>query len=356
MLATLVMTVAVFTFLLLLGNVLREIFELLASGRASLPLVARAFGLLVPFVLAFSLPIGLLTATLLLFGRLSADQELTAIRAGGISLTALVAPVIVFSVLMAGVCAAFNLHISPAARIAFKELKETMLRERGAALLESGRFIELGNMTLYAREVDGLRMRGVMIFGSTNEVVDGRTNFVRNLDVYAPEAELRVNERGMPAALRLHDVQGLMLRGGERQPFFMSDYEHPIRDFMERPTRGPKLSHMTLAQLLEERRRRRAEGVNVTPITVQIHRNLSFSCACVSFALVGIPLGIRAHRRETNIGIALALLLLAAYYAFLIVGQSLDTNPQLHPELIVWLPNVLFQGVGSWLLWRANRN
>jgi lipopolysaccharide export LptBFGC system permease protein LptF len=68
-----------------------------------------------------------------------------------------------------------------------------------------------------------------------------------------------------------------------------------------------------------------------------------------------VPLGVTAHRRETSIGFAMGLIVAVAYFLFVIIGDTLRANPNAHPELLVWFPNVLFIALGALLFRRLAR-
>ena len=85
------------------------------------------------------------------------------------------------------------------------------------------------------------------------------------------------------------------------------------------------------------------------------HEKFAMGFSVISFALIGIPLGISSSRKETSANLFLALGLALAYY-FMMMGISwMDGMRQYRPDLLLWAPNFLYQGIGFWLFIRTDR-
>jgi lipopolysaccharide export system permease protein len=373
-LASLVMTVAVFTFILLVGNVLKEVLALLVNRQATFGAVAQAVALLIPYVLVYALPMGLLTSTLLVFGRFSADHELTAVRAGGVSLIALITPVLLVSVALSGLCALINTQWAPECHVAYQKVLYRIGVRSPVALLTEKTFIrDFKGYIVYASKVDGQELKDVLIYNLTGDRID---SYIR-----AASGTVRMDAAGHKLKVQLRDAWRLGVTEGKRVAGYMGEWELPDVEVAPPPEQPVGLIDMTFLQLRDELRdlEQRLGGAIpftkgatnapplaahvleehrrdlTTPVKVQIHRQVSFSFACLGFTLIGIPLGIRAHRRETTFGIAVAIVLVLIYHSFFVLGQALETRPEYAPHLLLWLPNFLFQAVGIVLLWRANR-
>lgn len=349
-LATLLMTVLVFTFVLLLGNLFKEIAALIASGQVAPGFLLKAIGLLIPYVLVFSLPMGMLTATLLVFGRFSADHELTAARAGGISLLSLSAPVLAIGVLMSALSGWMNLQVAPQCRVAYKTMLFEYGLENTAALLTEKGFTDFPDHRVYVGSISGDTLRDVVIYQH-----DEAGNL--KLRMHAEEASLGVDAKTEQVMLTLRSVDGFEFSDGKERTFVYSKYGpmalgNKTEASKQRP---PKLKELGFGQLRARIAELKQQGKDPTPAQIQLHQKVALSFACIGFTLIGIPLAIRTHRRETNIGIAMALVLVTAYYGLIVLGQALEGHPGLLPHLWMWAPNFLFQGIGCVLLWKMNR-
>ncbi len=392
-LAALLLTVTVFAFVVILLNGLREVLPLLFGGHVRLWLVVKAFALLIPFACVYALPMGFITATLLVFGRFSADQELTAARAGGVSLLALISPVLLLSLLCCALSVWFNTEIGPRSRVAFINLKYELIGDLANTQIPEGRFIrQFPGYIFYVEKNNKGDLQNVMIYQLQQE-----TNVIG--EILAAHGRLNPDRAANQLVVDLTDAR--MIIFSQHGNFISSSprisYILSTNLTLHRATK-PKISDMTFWQLRQELRElkqlnlstnatnstvdtgslqrmnlslgtnaspaetamflREAEKMRVSQIgqaQVALHRQIAFSFACFGFTLIGIPLGIRVHRRETNIGIGIALMLVVFYYAFIMLGESLASHPELYPHLILWIPNFLFQGIGAVLLWRANR-
>jgi lipopolysaccharide export system permease protein len=372
-LASLLITVGIFTFMLLIGNVLKEVLPLLVSGAIGLKVLAEAIGLLIPFVWVFALPMGMLTATLLIFGRFSADQEWTAARASGLSLLSLISPILLLSLFLCGVSAYVNTYLGPKCREAYTKLFWKVKTDLVKMQFPEGQYIrDYKDYILYiGKNRNNSDLEDIMIYHKGPDSED---------TIHARRGNLDIDSTPNQAKLTLYDTRVLsrtkertMSMGGAPRATFEFSIGQPswahqtsvsdmtflqLRDELhdlESRLSTPPTHNMNAAQLKLAKLQEKEAADFTSPIRVQMHRQVAFSFACFGFTLVGIPLGIRVHRRETNIGIAIALFLVAIYYSFILLGQALDARPETAPHLIVWLPNFIFQAAGAVLLWRANK-
>ena len=170
------MTVTVFTLVLLVINGLKEILPLMMSGQVSFGVVAQAGGLLIPFVWVFALPMGMLTATLLIFGRFSADQELTAVRASGISLLALAWPVLVLSLFLCAISAVVNLEFGPRCRVAYNDIRTKLYAELSNVRIPERKWIkEFPGLLVYVGKKHGTALEDIIIIELEGKTGRSRT-------------------------------------------------------------------------------------------------------------------------------------------------------------------------------------
>lgn len=372
-LATLSLTVMVFTFVLIAGNLLKEVLGLLVAGQVSVFLVIKSLLLLIPWVMAFALPISMLMSGLMVFGRFSADQEYTAARSAGISLIALITPVIGLAVLMTLLCAWFNLQISPSSRVAYKQIFEEQLSNL-AAYIPEGRYVDFtDDFVLYVSKVRGSQLHKIRFY----QFEKGK----KILDVFAQSGKLIRQEDGSSIRLILEEARVLTLMSGSNSllseaepgkevaaesgnaqeewlPLYLDEYETeeiPLKT--SKSKHSTSISDMTLSQMIAGLKNARLQGLDPRPYIKEIHHQVAFSFACISFILVAIPLSLKTQRRETNISLALALIVLLVYYSFFILGDALveTSSPSLHLWILYWIPNFLFQGGGLYMIWRSNR-
>lgn len=376
----LIMTVFVLTMLFLIGNALKDVMLLVSSHQVPISVVAKSIFYLLPFVMVYVLPIAFLTSTLLVFGRLSADQELTAMRASGISLVSIIYPVIILSLFFSFGCAWINLDLGPKGRVAFKKLLFEAGQQDLKNSIPEGRFItDFPGNVLYVGKVGEASLSNVLFYQlkEGRKVLDVRASKAEIID--DPSSDFFVIRFINPTIFRRQGNDYISISTFQSDPKQMgsdgsgeseASFEkwYPVMtDEMEisfpRPSvdtfRKIKLSEMTYHQLVNEYKTLKASGMSkadLIPVKMHLHEKSSFSFASLGFTLLGIPLGIQAHRRDTSSGVVIALGMMLLYYGILIAAKSMEGQTQIAPHLLLWVPNLLFQFLGVFLILRKNKH
>jgi len=358
LLITLFFALGVLTFVLLLMRIIKQLSEMLVNRQVGLEIVAWFIVMLLPAVLSFTLPMAMLAATLLLFGRLSADNELTAIRASGVGLGRVAAPVIVTAMMMGVLCFYVNATLAPQCRFQFRTLFLQLTTRNPMALLEEGKIIyDFPGYVIRVAHKQGHTIENVELFtlndeGALISRLHAKTGIVTGnpaegkllLDLYKVTGDLR-DEKDPN---NLHKITPGMT--AEHYPV-----ELDISRAFRQARTSRELPDLVFSEVLDEIAQRRAAGVYPAAALMEAHQRVAGAVACVAFTLIGIPLGIKTSRRETSIGIALSLGLALIYYFTMVVANTLRGSPGCFPEAILWTPNLIFEFLGIWLLWRVSR-
>jgi lipopolysaccharide export system permease protein len=250
------LAMGLFVFVLLVGNAMRDIAELVAAGKLDFMVFLKLMGLLIPYVAAYALPLGVLTGTLMALGRLSSQQEITAMKSSGISLYQIASPVFVISFIGMIVGVVVNLHYAPQSRLAYKHLMVSAISENPIGFIEERRFIrEFPGYVIYMGDRAGPVMQDFWIWELDEE------KRVK-LFLRAKEGEINFDQTNNALVLTLRDgtaeqrdVSGSGGLADEpmRSLFFGElPIELPMgKIFGEKSQRQARIKEMTFAQLME---------------------------------------------------------------------------------------------------------
>lgn len=360
-LVILLMTLSVFTFVMCVGVLVRAI-DIAARG-ISAELIAKIFLLNIPYMMTFTIPMSVLTAALLLFGRLSFDGELTAMKACGMSLWQVIAPIIVTSVLFTALCIFINMSVAPRCKSMYRQVLMDIGVEDPINLLEAGRFIQdFPNMMIYVSSRSGNAVTDVVVY----EMDDSGP--IRN--VRAQRGELRMDRENQVMHIDLFNVRidqrDKKATGDAPKSHYINAEFYPVKlDFsaFQKKVRKKKPSDMTFAELIENIRDVTIAFPDLEPkdlarqkmfMIVEVNKRLAVSLSCFAFTLIGIPLGMKSRRKESSIGVGISLALVFLFYLFIIIANSLVGSPELRPDFIVWLPVIACEIIGFALIYRAS--
>ena len=356
LIVNLLFAVAVLSLVLVVGNIFRKLLPLLVNQDVPVEYLLTYIAYVLPFSLIFTIPWGLLTAILLVFGRLSADNELTALRSNGVSIARIAASLGLIAVICTAICLWLNVKVAPSAQ---QKLRTTILdlaTRNPMALFGSDQVIDqFPGRKIYVGRKEGNRLEIIIVFEMSETAMPMRVTHARSGIL---EADLE-NER-----LLMHLYEARYQQRDEKEPFNLLRVRDGINmqegtlaisleELYQKEKRRTSRSAMSLDQLLEQLKS--DDPTQQSASRTEINKRFSFPFSCLAFALVGVPLGITAHRRETSMGFLMSLIVAFSYFLFIIIADTVRGNPAMRPELLVWFPNVLFIGLGIWMFRRLNR-
>ena len=348
--------VSLLSLILVFGSTMREPLNVLMAHHLPLSYVLSFVGYLLPFSLIYSIPWAVLVAVLLVFGKLSSDNELVALRANGIGMPRICLPVFIVALVFFGLCLWINLYVAPVSQMQLRSALFNLASEDPLALFGSDEVIDqFPSRKIYVGRKNGSTLEDLHIYEMNTEKVPVRV-------IYARKGTLEVDKENERILLRIYDARYEERDKSDvnnlrkmRYGITMREGVLPIslEELIQKATNNQRPNELTLDQLrdaLDQQNNKMTVAART-----EVSKRFSNAMAVLTFVLVGIPLAITAQRRETSVGIALSLLVAFTYFIFIVLTANVKNNPRLHPEILIWVPNFIYLTLGGTLFYRLAR-
>ena len=339
-----------FTVILLMAKILKLI-ELIVSGVSFSHILMLLF-FISPSFLIFTIPMAFLLGTLLSFGRLSGDSEITAFKASGLSLYQLFFPISILSIGAYLLTTFLVFYGLPWGNQGFMSTLYLIAQSKANIEIKERVFNDMFNgLVVYVDKVpiQGKKMEGILIYDERDKE--------KVHTIFAKEGFLVNNPETQEVILRL--LSGDIHRFGSQtkvyQKMKFDTYDLRLELGKTFTAWGARLKEqeMSIDEIKEKIKKMKTIGVDTVSLELEIHKRYAIPFTCIVFGLIGVPLGIQPRRSGRSYGFILSIFIILMYYISLTTSGILAMKKTLPPFLAGWTPNFLFFGLGMYLLVKA---
>jgi lipopolysaccharide export system permease protein len=266
------------------------------------------------------------------------------------------------------ISAAFSLHYGPKSSLAYRSLIAQSLADNPLGFIQENSFVkDFPGYVIYVNDREGKKLKDFWIWelNEANEV---------ELFLRAKKGELNYEENKRALMLNLEngsieprttlDTSSISSSSPKILYFESLPILLPLDALFEDLSAAPiRYKDMTLAQLMDERNSLKDKEDNLDGmiseqrrhLQLYIHENLSQAYSVFALSIVAIPLAIRVGRKESLVNVLIALLIALLYHFLTVCMSWFDGVIGIRSDLLIWIPNILFQILGIWLFSKAAR-
>lgn len=304
--------------------------------------IVKIFLFLQPSILLLSIPMAILVAVFLTYGRMSADNEIIVLKGSGMGFWSMSRPAIILALLGFLILSFISIYLLPRSMISFKKTVYESIVKKASMAIEEETFstVFTGTVIFVKEMLSNNRFKGIFIYreGDTKEPIV----------VVAEDGAIYSNAEEGIINLSMHNGVIHTFSEGSSSEATFSEYNFVLTSVVK-PERKLKLNERGIVDLWKGRNR----GVLWI---VELHRRMAIPFACLIFGILGPALSTRIGKTGRLGGFSFSLSILILYYVLLILGEGLAKAKQVPPFWGGWTPNILFGAIAILLFYKASKD